>query len=93
MPFADAARRHAPARAHHDGFAFGVADELTAFRAAYLYRHCADTKVQHGPSGWRVSVYTTTLSAQPCEPPESPENTHPWPRVVGLRPAMRLFYC
>jgi hypothetical protein len=51
----------------HDGFAFGVEDELTAFRAAYLYRHCKDTTVRHGPSGWRVSVYTTMCSAQPSE--------------------------
>jgi hypothetical protein len=55
----------------HDGFAFGVEDELTAFRAAYLYRHCTDTKVRHGPSGWRVSVYTTMLSAQSNDSPQS----------------------
>jgi hypothetical protein len=56
----------------HDGFAFGVADELTAFRAGYLYRHCKDTTVRHGPTGWRVSVTTTMFFAQPTEAAEAP---------------------
>jgi hypothetical protein len=47
----------------HDGFAFGVSDELAAFRAAYLYRHCTDTKVTHGPTGWRVSVTSVMFTA------------------------------
>ena len=55
----------------HDGFAFGVRDELAAFRAAYLYRHCKDTTVRHGPSGWRVSVYTSAGSVQLGDPPKA----------------------
>ena len=42
---------------YHDGFSFGVENEVNAYRAAYVYRFCKETRVTHNHNGWRVSVW------------------------------------